>query len=88
MTSISNYLKISVLSLITMLIVNTAGAKAVLDAMTKSLLGENESLKTYGIAISQAEVQTKAFEMTGKTQASQLTKQEKGKKTTSNSYST
>ena len=53
------------------------GAKAVLDAMTKSLLGENESLKTYGIAISQAEVQTKAFEMTGKTQASQLTKQEK-----------
>ena len=53
------------------------GAQAVMEAMTKSLLGENESLKTYGIAISQAEVQTKAFEMTGKTQASQLTKQEK-----------
>ena len=42
------------------------GAKAVLDAMTKSLLGERESLKTYGIAINEAEVQTKAFEMTGK----------------------
>ena len=53
------------------------GAKAVLDAMTKSLLGENESLKTYGIAISAAEVNTKAFEMTGKTSASQLTKQER-----------
>ena len=53
------------------------GAKAVLDAMTKSLLGERESLKTYGIAINEAEVQTKAFEMTGKSSAKELTKQEK-----------
>jgi hypothetical protein len=53
------------------------GAQAVMEAMTKAMLGENESLKTYGIAISQAEVQTKAFEMTGKSSASELTKQEK-----------
>ena len=53
------------------------GAQAVLEAMTKAMLGENESLKTYGIAISQAEVMTKAFEMTGKSSASEITKQEK-----------
>ena len=53
------------------------GAKAVLDAMTKSLLGERESLKTYGIAINEAEVQTEAFAMTGKSSAKELTKQEK-----------
>jgi phage-related protein len=53
------------------------GAQPVLEAFTKSLLGENESLKTYGIAISQAEVETKAFEMTGKTSRDELTKQER-----------
>tara|TARA_R110002020_G_scaffold63314_1_gene169133 strand:- start:3374 stop:4855 length:1482 start_codon:yes stop_codon:yes gene_type:complete len=53
------------------------GAQAVMEAMTKAMLGENESLKTYGIAVSQAEVLTKAFEMTGKTSASEITKQEK-----------
>lgn len=32
------------------------GAKAVSEALTKALLGERESLKTYGIAISEADV--------------------------------
>ena len=45
------------------------GTQPVLEAMTKALLGERESLKTYGIAISEAEVQTQAFAMTGKTAA-------------------
>ena len=53
------------------------GAKPVMESFQKALLGENESLKTYGIAIMQADVQTQAFVMTGKTSASQLTKQEK-----------
>ena len=53
------------------------GTQPVLEAFTKALLGERESLKTYGIAISEAEVQTKAFEMTGKSSAKELTRQEK-----------
>ena len=57
------------------------GTQPVLEAMTKALLGERESLKTYGIAISEAEVQTQAFAMTGKTAASELTKQEKAQAT-------
>ena len=53
------------------------GAEPVMQAFTKALLGERESLKTYGIAIMEADVQQQAFAMTGKTSASQLTKQEK-----------
>ena len=53
------------------------GAEPVMQAFTKALLGERESLKTYGIAIMEADVQQKAFTMTGKTAASELTKQEK-----------
>ena len=53
------------------------GAEPVLQAFTKALLGERESLKTFGIAIMEADVQQKAFTMTGKTAASELTKQEK-----------
>ncbi len=53
------------------------GAEPVMQAFTKALLGERESLKTYGIAIMEADVQTKAFEMTGKSSAAELTKQEK-----------
>ena len=53
------------------------GTQPVLETFTKALLGERESLKTYGIAISEAEVQTKAFEMTGKSSAKELTRQEK-----------
>ena len=53
------------------------GAQPVLEAFTKALLGENESLKSYGIAISAAEVETQAFEMTGKSSRNELTKQER-----------
>ena len=53
------------------------GAEPVMQAFTKALLGERESLKTYGIAIMEADVQQQAFTMTGKTAASELTKQEK-----------
>ena len=55
----------------------TAGAEPVLRAFQSAIVGEREALKTYGIAISEAEVQTKAFEMTGKTSADALTRQEK-----------
>lgn len=57
------------------------GTQPVLEAMTKALLGERESLKTYGIAISEAEVQAQAFANTGKSVASELTKQEKAQAT-------
>lgn len=53
------------------------GAAPVLKAFEKALLGERESLKTYGIAIMEADVQQQAFIMTGKTSAKELTKQEK-----------
>ena len=55
----------------------TAGAAPVLQAFRSALVGEREALKTYGIAITEAEVQTKAFEQTGKTSADALTRQEK-----------
>jgi len=60
----------------------TAGAEPVLQAFRSALVGENEALKSYGVAISQAEVETKAFEMTGKTVSSELTRQEKALATT------
>ena len=60
----------------------TAGAEPVLRAFQSAIVGEREALKTYGIAISEAEVQTKAFEMTGKTSADALTRQEKALATT------
>ena len=60
----------------------SAGAEPVLQAFRSALVGENEALKSYGVAISQAEVETKAFEMTGKTVSSQLTRQEKALATT------
>ena len=53
------------------------GAAPVLKAFEKALLGERESLKTFGIAILEADVQQQAFIMTGKTSAKELTKQEK-----------
>ena len=53
------------------------GAAPVLKAFEKALLGERESLKTYGIALLEADVQQQAFLMTGKTSAKELTKQEK-----------
>jgi hypothetical protein len=60
----------------------TSGSAPVLQAFRSALVGENEALKTYGIAISLAEVQTKAFEQTGKTSADALTRQEKALATT------
>jgi hypothetical protein len=54
----------------------TAGAEPVLQAFRSALVGEREALKTYG-AITEAEVQTKAFEQTGKFSADMLTRQEK-----------
>ena len=61
----------------------TAGAAPVLQAFRSALVGEREALKTYGIAITEAEVQTKAFEQTGKTSADALTRQEKALATSS-----
>jgi len=55
----------------------SAGAAPVLQAFRSALVGENEALKTYGIAISLAEVQTKAFQQTGKSVADELTRQDK-----------
>ena len=55
----------------------SAGAEPVLQAFRSALVGEREALKTYGIVITEAEVQTKAFEQTGKLNADQLTRQEK-----------
>ena len=55
----------------------SAGAEPVLRAFQSALLGENEALKTYGIAILSAEVNTRALELTSKNTAEQLTKQEK-----------
>jgi hypothetical protein len=60
----------------------TAGAAPVLQAFRSALVGEREALKTYGIAITEAEVQTKAFEQTGKNSADALTRQEKALATT------
>ena len=53
------------------------GATPVMQAFTKALLGERETLKTYGLTIMEADVRTKAFAMTGKDNANQLTQQEK-----------
>ena len=60
----------------------SAGAEPVLRAFQSALVGEREALKTYGIAISEAEVQTKALAMTGKDSADALTRQEKALATT------
>ena len=60
----------------------TAGATPVLQAFRSAIVGEREALKTYGISVQEAEVQTKAFSMTGKKSADELTKQEKALATT------
>lgn len=53
------------------------GSEAVMLALQSAINGEREALKTYGLAISEAEVQTAAFAATGKTSADELTRQEK-----------
>tara|TARA_R100000654_G_C2684321_1_gene127736 strand:- start:155 stop:2134 length:1980 start_codon:yes stop_codon:yes gene_type:complete len=55
----------------------SAGAEPVLRAFQSALLGENEALKTYGIAILSSEVNTRALQLTSKNTAEQLNKQEK-----------
>jgi hypothetical protein len=57
------------------------GAPAVLGALQSALTGEREALKTYGIVISEADVQQQALIETGKTHASELTKLEKAQAT-------
>jgi hypothetical protein len=53
------------------------GAPAVLGALQSALTGEREALKTYGIVISEADVQQRALANSGKSAASELTKLEK-----------
>ena len=55
----------------------SAGAEPVLQAFRSALVGEREALKTYGIAITEAEVQSKAFEITSKRNTDELTRQDK-----------
>ncbi len=57
------------------------GAGPVLAAMQSALTGEREALKTYGIVISEADVQQRAFLATGKQTAEALTLQEKAQAT-------
>jgi hypothetical protein len=55
----------------------SAGAEPVLNAFRSALVGEREALKTYGIAITEAEVQSKAFTITTKRSVDELTRQDK-----------
>ena len=55
----------------------SAGAEPVLNAFRSALVGEREALKSYGIAITEAEVQSKAFEITSKRNTDELTRQDK-----------
>lgn len=62
------------------------GAQAVLLALQSSINGEREALKTYGLAISEAEVQAKALEMSHKTSAEELTRLDKALATVEVAY--
>jgi len=53
------------------------GAQAVMLALQSALNGEREALKTYGLAVSEAEVVEKALSMTHKESADQLTRLDK-----------
>lgn len=53
------------------------GAEAVMLALQSAINGEREALKTYGLAVSEAEVQQRALMMTGKAHADELTRLEK-----------
>ena len=58
------------------------GAEAVLSAFQSALTGERDALKTYGIVISEAEVQQRALNDTGKKTVDQLTRIETAAATT------
>jgi len=57
------------------------GAQAVMAALQSAINGEREALKTYGLAVSEAEVQARALADTGKRSASELTRLEKAEAT-------
>lgn len=59
----------------------SGGAQAVLGALQSAINGEREALKTYGLALSETEVQQAALLATGKTHADQLTRLEKAQAT-------
>lgn len=62
------------------------GANAVLSALQSALTGEREALKTYGLVISEAEVQQRALNDSGKEAVSDLTRLEKAQATLNLAY--
>ena len=64
----------------------SGGAQAVMLALQSAINGEREALKTYGLAVSEAEVQQKAFEMTGKSSVAELTRMDKALATVEVAY--
>ena len=62
------------------------GAQAVLLALQSAINGEREALKTYGLAINEAEVTQRALNDTNKTAAGDLTRLEKAQATVTLAY--
>jgi len=62
------------------------GAPAVLHALQSALTGEREALKTYGIVVTEAEVQQRALNMTNKASVSELTALDKALATVEIAY--
>lgn len=62
------------------------GAAMVLAALQSAINGEREALKSYGLAISEVEVQERALQMTQKERASDLTRLEKAEATVAVAY--
>ena len=59
----------------------SGGAEAVLAALQSAINGEREALKTYGLAVSETEVQERALQNTQKERAGDLTRLEKAEAT-------
>lgn len=64
----------------------SGGAEAVLAALQSAINGEREALKTYGLAISETEVQQVALTASGKASASELTRLDKALATVELAY--
>lgn len=62
------------------------GAEAVLAALQSAINGEREALKTYGLAISETEVQQRALTASGKERVDELTRLEKAEATVAIAY--
>ena len=62
------------------------GARAVMGALQSAINGEREALKTYGLALSETEVQQRALTDTGKTSVDELTRLEKAQATVNLAY--